>query len=481
MSEHRQHNLDSEDAELLDLLLFALDDEELVSDEVGGEDAAILRMVMEAAQAEVEVPQNDLRDHRIINAVLEETRPKQQTQWHYWAAAAAVAGLVLGGLAFWSAQTQEPVAPPVVAAAPLELRPLLNEPEDKLQVAHAVTAYSDTAFSIGEDVGILLEKDSVATVMHADTDGIEIRVLKGAILANVTPNKNVNLLVHSGDSTVKVTGTVFAVRAGKNADVKVLRGSVKVQRASAKTHAVKGGESLVFENEKVSTFDPATEWKAWTYHEVLERRGEKEQAWLDVQGTPGATIKVDGKVLGTSPMRVTVAPGKHSVSAHKDGMESKSQDVSALVDRHSRVVFALQSKKAPTSIDTTAKATEAPSSRELLNRALAFRKKKQWSKAAAAYNDLIRQHPRSGEAKTSLISLADLELDRLKRPSKALQHYSRYLRSGGGLSQEATYGQIRAYRRLGDKNNEKRTIERFLKKYPTAVQAQALRSRLKEL
>ena len=58
--------------------------------------------------------------------------------------------------------------------------------------------------------------------------------------------------------------------------------------------------------------------------------------------------------------------------------------------------------------------------------------------------------------------------------------FDAYLRSGGGLVQEARYGRIRALRKLGRASEERAAIARFIADYPKSVQAASLRARLSE-
>lgn len=97
--------------------------------------------------------------------------------------------------------------------------------------------------------------------------------------------------------------------------------------------------------------------------------------------------------------------------------------------------------------------------------------------AADAYRKLMLTHPRSAEANAAQLSLAELQLGPLGDPNGALRSYDTYLRSGGGLSQEARYGRIMALRRLGRAAEEKAAIDEFVKAYPNSVQARALQQK----
>jgi predicted TPR repeat methyltransferase len=100
--------------------------------------------------------------------------------------------------------------------------------------------------------------------------------------------------------------------------------------------------------------------------------------------------------------------------------------------------------------------------------------------AARTYRELIRLHPRSSAARTVLVSLGQVEL--AKRPAAALRSFDRYLEGGKGvLREEASYGRIRALRRLGRREAERAGIERHLIDHPNGMYVAQLRSRLTEL
>lgn len=106
-----------------------------------------------------------------------------------------------------------------------------------------------------------------------------------------------------------------------------------------------------------------------------------------------------------------------------------------------------------------------------------------YKKAVRAYTSLVRRYPKRPEAAPALVSMGRLLLGPVGRPKAALQAFEKYLssRSGGGLAQEASYGRLRALRALGKKRKERVALERFLKRFPGAVQRVYVEKRLQEL
>lgn len=104
-----------------------------------------------------------------------------------------------------------------------------------------------------------------------------------------------------------------------------------------------------------------------------------------------------------------------------------------------------------------------------------------WREAASAYREIVSRFPGSPEARTVLVPLAGLEIDRLGQPEIALGHLQTYLSSGGALAMEARLAQIRAYRALGRQADEARAIDEFLAAHPDSLEAAKLRERRQAL
>ncbi len=101
--------------------------------------------------------------------------------------------------------------------------------------------------------------------------------------------------------------------------------------------------------------------------------------------------------------------------------------------------------------------------------------------ALTAYRRLVERFSDSPEAKAAVVSLGRLELQQ-GRSQAALRHFDAYLaRSAGPLVEEARYGRIRALRRLGRQEQERRSIEAFLADHPDSLYASRLRKRAQEL
>jgi hypothetical protein len=95
-----------------------------------------------------------------------------------------------------------------------------------------------------------------------------------------------------------------------------------------------------------------------------------------------------------------------------------------------------------------------------------------------AYQRLLQEYPGSAEARVALVSRGELQLAQLADASAALGSFDTYLRGGGALRQEASYGRIRALRRLGRLREAEAATRAFLSAYPRSVQAATLRKEI---
>ena len=130
---------------------------------------------------------------------------------------------------------------------------------------------------------------------------------------------------------------------------------------------------------------------------------------------------------------------------------------------------------------TPVPAASVPAASELLRLAREHMAAGRWSQAATGYQQLRKHYPASPASHTVLVTLGQLQLDRLAQPGAALSSFSSYLMTDGPLSQEARFAKIRALRQLGRTDEERAEIVDFLSRYPGAVGSESLAARLKRL
>lgn len=112
---------------------------------------------------------------------------------------------------------------------------------------------------------------------------------------------------------------------------------------------------------------------------------------------------------------------------------------------------------------------------ELLERAQQARAQGKYSLCAGLYRQLLATHPGSNEARVSMVSLGELELQKLGHPALALRAFEQYLTVGGSLIREARYGRIEALERLGRGAEALTHAQAFVSDYPKSIQADTLR------
>ena len=102
--------------------------------------------------------------------------------------------------------------------------------------------------------------------------------------------------------------------------------------------------------------------------------------------------------------------------------------------------------------------------------------------AARAYRRLRAEHRNSPEARAATLSLARIELGRGKAKT-ALRLFDAYLRRPSSASTvvEAKVGRIKALRKLGRTDDERKAIESFLSAHGGSIYAKHMKRRLAEL
>jgi TolA-binding protein len=118
---------------------------------------------------------------------------------------------------------------------------------------------------------------------------------------------------------------------------------------------------------------------------------------------------------------------------------------------------------------------------ELFVEANRARRRRQFDEAARLYQELQADFPSSGEARLSLLSLAELWLAQ-GRADDALQKFDAYLASPGAtLAEEAMVGRARALGQLGQKRGERAAWQVLLDRYPKSTYAWRARQRIEAL
>jgi tetratricopeptide (TPR) repeat protein len=184
---------------------------------------------------------------------------------------------------------------------------------------------------------------------------------------------------------------------------------------------------------------------------------------------------VAGAAISTSPNQPALAP-----AAVTSRLTPALPAVPAREARRYEITAALSADSRPAaSVGRSAAFSGAPlTATALLEQARALRSGGRYQEAGGVYRRLLREFAGSSEARVGLVSLGELQLSQLGDAGGALRSFEAYLAGGGALSQEASYGRIRALRRLGRWSEARTATQAFISAYPHSVQAATLRKEL---
>jgi ferric-dicitrate binding protein FerR (iron transport regulator) len=383
----------------------------------------------------------------------------------------------------------------LVAGDAAAFQPVVSD--EPFEVGQAVTTGSGrTVLSLSTGITIAVLPESRVTIQRLDNEAMEVDLQGGSLVALVTPGREgPPFVVGTRHGAVTVTGTVFAVDDdGDDVEVRVIRGKVTIDddvgeepRPVGPTEATVLGRPAV---RPARSDESAAAWKTISVFDLLDPGAG---AIVDVRSIPaGADVVIDGVSLGRTPVVAAVRAGHRRLELTLEGREPVRELVDVLEGETVSRAFELapvEPADVVALVDAGDGAEGAPAHEVevdpagLLTRAQDLRGARDWDGAARVYRELIRRAPRSAEAASALVSLAQIELGKLGAPGKALRRFEAYL-SGhprGPLALEALYGKARALRALGRKADERAALERFLQRFPRALQAGEARRRLAAL
>ncbi|HEY5959373.1 MAG TPA: hypothetical protein VIV60_22600, partial [Polyangiaceae bacterium] len=120
------------------------------------------------------------------------------------------------------------------------------------------------------------------------------------------------------------------------------------------------------------------------------------------------------------------------------------------------------------------------SAADQLSAANELRRSAQWKAAEAAYSMIAARCAGTQEGYVAQLAAAELRLGHLGDAAGALRLYQTLPR-GNPLGVEALFGVSRAHRALLDRNAERAALRALVNDFPTSLQADGARARLKQL
>lgn len=365
------------------------------------------------------------------------------------------------------------------------------EPGGELSTQHgkATVAFSHgLTLSLGEDTRLRMPGDQA--------EGLIVQIMGGRLLASVAPgSRDHPLTIQTRLGSVIVTGTVLEViDSPQHVEVAVLRGEVVVRGSDGGDLRIAAMQTLQIGTGEIRLLDEPRSEELWDEVIAMGMLNSNPGSRLTVRSAPDqARVSVDGTLAGRTPISLALRPGHHRLRVWHD--EERLQVGALDLGEGESVVrtfdFSSRGETADGAVQEEDGGLASPPSpsdppqtaRQLLDRAQRMRSERRIGQAAEAFRELLRRYPRSAEASTCAVSLANIELDHLRRPTESLRLYDRYLSNhrDGVLAQEALFGKARALRALGRRSAEVDVLRQFLQRFPQAFQSDDARERLNNI
>jgi hypothetical protein len=144
-------------------------------------------------------------------------------------------------------------------------------------------------------------------------------------------------------------------------------------------------------------------------------------------------------------------------------------------------IDSLPPARAPAAVPASPSA--APDGDDLLRQANELRAQRRWAESLALYERIMRAFPVTPQAYSGGVSAAYLRLDHMGDARGALLLFQSLARRqpGGSLSEEIDWGTARAYRALGDTQQEVKALQAFATNHPDSPRIAALQARMREI
>jgi hypothetical protein len=479
-------------------------------------DATLARLAEEAAQVE-SMELSRLRG-----------RPRLPRAWLLSGSAVAAVALALA-IAMPRNNELAKVAPPPAnqpTAARVELVYASGDVRVngvRLPTGSAVLLAEGSRVTVGEGGGACLAMDpQIDVCARADSELVlsrtsgtwrRVDLVRGKVGVQLAPQPaGYHFSVVAADVWSTAVGTAFTVANDGERGVRttVMHGKVNVGSDHDSEHTreqlISAHEraEVVSKRARVTAVGRGDESSEWALLRPAALWQDRVSATLVALGEPaGAQVVLDDQLIGIAPLATLLPAGKHRLQVRVQGRSVLDReliseagqtaviryDAPAVVAQAEAAVAPAQAEPKTASarqrraLARTASAPEPEvSAADMLREAHRLMRAQSFDAAAKQYDALRISYPESPEANTVLVSLAELQLDRLRRPALALDNLDRYLANGsGGLGEEARQVRIRALRALGEREREEDAIEEFLGMHPRSFRAPVLQRRLAEL
>lgn len=353
---------------------------------------------------------------------------------------------------------------------------------EQLSVGSVVTVGAGQAcLLVPPGVSVCLDNDTKVSVETLEGERRRFRLHRGRAVAHLNPQPLGSTFgFETAAGSVVAKGTAFSLVAdGDRVTLRVHEGVVVSSRGN-QTNAHEAPSSALLSREHAPS--PVLEETASDTRlvELAKYFGDQARGTLVVSAAAGSSVALGEFRLGATPLSALVQPGDYRMEVSRAGfapvVERLTFEAGARTVRNYEPTAELPAASSPPA--KSAHGSAPSTAAELLSRARELRAGGRYKDANGVYQRLIREHASSAEARVALVSLGDLQLSQLGDAGAALRSFEAYLRVGGALRQEASYGRVKALRRLGRSSEARGAADAFVNAYPNSVQAGTLRKEL---
>ena len=356
------------------------------------------------------------------------------------------------GRAKWAIAAAAGIVVAVVATAAVVA--LLRSSGEVTPISGTVGCRPSAVFAPAPGIRTVYCGPSEPDIVSASDGTVRVELKTGTVGLDVDP-KRPNpkaVIVDTASGEVRVKGTLFTVRGGPDPRVEVFRGAVEFLPAA-------GGKSIAISERQGANLLSGTLFERSSFQTAVLGRA------LDRAAVPEGPALPRPGVISQSP---AVESPVESVSPHPEATDT-NPPVGAAATSHFQT--GSESVKRSSTAD------------RLIQQAQTCLIDRDWSCAAAKYDEVLQRFRGRPESAAVLVSLARLELHVLHEPEKALRHYTAYGRQApnGVLAEEAMYGIAAVYRTKKDSASEKAALHRFIARYPQSTRLAQAEARLRRL
>jgi hypothetical protein len=346
------------------------------------------------------------------------------------------------------------------------------------------TGDGHACLTIDPGIDVCLDTSSEIQVASLASNAVSIQVRRGLAVASLShraPTESFSMFAEG--VTAVAHGTIYALehRAEANADgsgVIVLEGRVEVRADTSPAELVPAHVQWRRHRSEPRVLKATGRSQEGHLGRLIEPRALWQTGALgtveilgDTSAQQSMMITIDDQGPFGLPLRSFAPAGSHRIALWQGDRRQGDVEFRVVAGEHQRV-------RLPEAVARRTAVSPSSDPEVFLEDARRALEHGRAEAALAAYKRLRRALPGSAEASTVLVTMGNLELDKLASPAAALADFDAYLRHGGGtLRLEAMAGKIHSLRALG-LDEERVAIREYLSLFPDGFEAPTFRQRL---